>query len=121
MQEERSSNRSLSERDNFGSFFALSEFSLPHNFLLPSFLSDPPSAPRLIGDDLGAAALKRAAGDRVRLECVSSGGNPVPQIEWRRNGRPLPEGQSVPNSLASLDASFTFVIFISMPVGKAKI
>ena len=84
---------SLSERDNFGSFFALSEFSLPHNFL---FLSDPPSAPRLIGDDLGsAAALKRAAGDRVRLECVSSGGNPVPQIEWRRNGRPLPEGQSV--------------------------
>ena len=89
---------SLSERDNFGSFFALSEFSLPHNFLL---LSDPPSAPRLIGDDLGspsAAALKRAAGDRVRLECVSSGGNPVPQIEWRRNGRPLPEGQSEPNS-----------------------
>ena len=87
----------LSERDNFGSFFALSEFSLPHNFL---FLSDPPSAPRLIGDDrdLGAAALKRAAGDRVRLECVSSGGNPVPQIEWRRNGRPLPEGQSVQKS-----------------------
>ena len=39
--------------------------------------------------------MKRAAGDRVRLECVSSGGNPVPQIEWRRNGRPLPEGQSV--------------------------
>ena len=48
----------------------------------------------MIGDDDLGSPEKRA-GDRVRLECVSSGGNPIPQIEWRRNGRPLPEGQSV--------------------------
>ena len=52
----------------------------------------------MIGDDLGSP--EKRAGDRVRLECVSSGGNPIPQIEWRRNGRPLPEGQSVRQSVS---------------------
>ena len=52
----------------------------------------------MIGDDLGSP--EKRAGDRVRLECVSSGGNPIPQIEWRRNGRPLPEGQSFSQSVS---------------------
>ncbi len=60
-------------------------------FALFSF-PDPPNPPRLTGVDVGRP--ERRKGDRVRLECVSSGGNPLPKIEWRRNGKKLSPGKN---------------------------
>ena len=46
---------------------------------------DPPSVPQLLGD----LSPYRRKGDIVSLTCLASGGNPLPELTWMRNGLPL--------------------------------
>ena len=57
-----------------------------------SFL-DPPSAPQLLGD----LSPYRRKGDKVSLTCLASGGNPLPNLTWLRNGLPLRDSGKMKN------------------------
>ena len=41
--------------------------------------------PQLLGD----LSPYRRKGDKVSLTCLASGGNPLPELTWMRNGLPL--------------------------------
>ena len=56
------------------------------NYFFFSFL-DPPSPPQIHGDLLS----EQRSGDRVKLTCLTEGGNPLPTLVWLRNGLPLKE------------------------------
>ena len=58
--------------------------------LLSSLFSDPPNPPRLGGDLVS----EKRAGDKVRLECISNGGNPLPQLYWIKNGEKIKSGKT---------------------------
>lgn len=55
----------------------------------------PPRPPILKGEGAGASggkgsfSVKKEQGQNVLVQCVSEGGNPLPEIQWLRNGRPL--------------------------------
>ena len=52
-----------------------------HNIL------DPPSPPQIHGD----LRAEQTSGDKVKLNCITEGGNPLPTLTWLRNGLPLNE------------------------------
>lgn len=55
----------------------------PHYLNFP----DPPSPPQIHGD----LRAEQRSGDKVKLTCITDGGNPLPDLTWLRNGLPLKE------------------------------
>jgi hypothetical protein len=55
--------------------------------MLLIYVSDPPSPPQIHGD----LHAEQRSGDRVKLTCITEGGNPLPDLTWLRNGLPLRE------------------------------
>ena len=51
------------------------------------FIADPPSPPQIHGD----LRAEQKSGDRVKLTCLTEGGNPLPTLTWLRNDIPLRE------------------------------
>ena len=48
---------------------------------------DPPSPPQIHGD----LRAEQRSGDKVKLTCITDGGNPLPKLSWLRNGLLLEE------------------------------
>ncbi len=63
---------------------------------------DPPSPPQILGD----LRAEQRSGDRVKLTCITDGGNPLPKLSWLRNGVPLQESSMLqPESECVLEKS----------------
>ena len=86
--------------------------------LLNFCITDPPSPPQIHGD----LRPEQRSGDKVKLTCITEGGNPLPKLSWLRNGllleeRTLLEGKIyLPNTffLGSKDTkTMSIVLFLS--------
>ena len=55
--------------------------------LLNFCITDPPSPPQIHGD----LRPEQRSGDKVKLTCITEGGNPLPKLSWLRNGLLLEE------------------------------
>ena len=55
--------------------------------LLNFCITDPPSPPQIHGD----LRSEQRSGDKVKLTCITEGGNPLPKLSWLRNGLLLEE------------------------------
>ena len=66
------------------------------------FLPVPPGAPQISGYDDYPVKIN----DRVRLTCVSKGGNPLGTVTWSRNGKEVDWSYTSGSNTAKNDYDF---------------
>ena len=73
--------------------------------LLNFCITDPPSPPQIHGD----LRSEQRSGDKVKLTCITEGGNPLPKLSWLRNGLLLEERTLLEGNLLIFNHELPFL------------